>query len=194
MKSKKSLLISKKVLFALSIFALTVGTIPAHASSHAKTLKNLNATDIIFAQNMILHHQQASDMSKLALKNATSPSIKTMARKIIAAQGKEIGQMKYWLTATKSSMDMDHDMGGTNDMGMDGMLTGKEMKNLSSLKGNKFDKAFLESMIVHHQGALGMVSMLSGTKNAEAKALAKAITLAQSPEIASMRKMLKKLG
>ena len=73
--------------------------------------KNLGMNEIMFAQGMIPHHQQAIDMSNMALKNGASPEVTKLAKGIIAAQGKEISQLKYWLTATKSSMTMGHDMG-----------------------------------------------------------------------------------
>jgi uncharacterized protein (DUF305 family) len=65
---------------------------------------------------------------------------------------------------------------------------------LSALKGAKFDKAFLLAMIEHHQGALEMVTLLKGTKNSEAKKLAKDITRVQKAEIAAMKKLLVKLA
>ena len=178
----------KKSLIVLSAFALIFTATPAQASSHAKSLANLGAMDFMFAQNMIPHHKQAIDMSKLALKNGAGTEVKSMAKAIIAAQKREIAQMKYWLTATKSSTMMDH------NMGMSGMLTESQMKTLKSLKGSKFDKAYLEAMIAHHIGALEMVSYLDATKNAEAKKLAKDIKSGQSAEIASMKKMLAKLA
>jgi uncharacterized protein (DUF305 family) len=48
-------------------------------------------------------------------------------------------------------------------------------------------------MIKHHQGALEMLDLISDSKNAEAKALAKAIKSAQSKEITSMKLLLNKL-
>ena len=178
----------KKVLIVLSAFALIFTVTPAQASSHAKSLANLGAMDIMFAQKMISHHQQAIDMSKLALKNGAGADVKSMAKAIIAAQKREIAQMKYWLTSTKSPLMSDH------DMGMNGMLTERQMKTLKSLKGSKFSKAYLEGMIAHHMGALEMLSYLEGTKNSEAKKLAQDIKNGQSAEIYSMKKMLAKLA
>ena len=178
----------KKVLIVLSAFVLIFTVTPAQASSHAKSLANLGEMDIMFAQKMIPHHQQAIDMSKLALKNGAGKDVKSMAKAIIAAQKREISQMKYWLTSTKSPLMSDH------DMGMNGMLTKPQMKSLKSLKGSKFSKAYLEGMIVHHMGALEMLSYLDGTKNTEAKKLAKDIKSGQSGEIYSMKKMLAKLA
>ena len=76
---------------------------------------------------------------------------------------------------------------------MSGMLTVKELASLKSLSGTEFDRKFLQLMIKHHQGALEMLDLISDSKNAEAKALSKAIDSAQRKEITSMKQLLKKL-
>jgi uncharacterized protein (DUF305 family) len=174
----------KKIVLLLTVVSLPFFIQPASASTHAKSLKNLGMNEIMFAQSMAPHHQQAIEMSKLALKNTSSPEVKKLAKAIIAAQSKEKAQLKYWLTATKSSMTMDH------DMGMSGMLPESSMATLKRLKGSKFDTAFLKSMIAHHEGALEMVSMLDGSKNTEAKKIAIDIRAGQSAEITLMKKLL----
>ena len=176
----------KKIVLLLTLISLPFSANPASAGSHAQSLKNLGMNEIMFAQGMIPHHQQAIDMSNMALKNAASPEVKKLAKEIIAAQGKEISQLKYWLTATKSSMTMGH------DMGMGGMLTKKDLVALKKLKGSKFNTAFLKAMIAHHEGALEMVSMLDRTKNSEAKKIAIDIRAGQSGEITLMKKLLAK--
>jgi uncharacterized protein (DUF305 family) len=170
----------------LAVFSDGIVIAPANAISHAKTLKNLGMNETMFAQGMVPHHQQAIDMSNMALKNSSSPEVKKLAKAIISAQGKEMAQLKYWLTATKSSMTMDH------DMGMSGMLPDSAVTALKKLKGSKFDTAFLQSMIAHHEGALEMVSMLDRTKNSEAKKIATDIQKGQSSEITLMKKLLAK--
>ena len=45
---------------------------------------------------MILHHQQAVDMSKYADTNAKHQEVKDLARAVITAQEKEIADMKSW--------------------------------------------------------------------------------------------------
>ena len=176
----------KKIVLLLAVISLPFFVQPASASSHAKSLKNLGMNEIMFAQGMIPHHQQAIDMSNMALKNGASPEVQKLAKEIIAAQGKEIGQLKYWLTATKSSMTMDH------DMGMGGMLSKSDLIALKKLKGSKFDSAFLKAMIAHHEGALDMVAMLDRTKNSEARKIAIDIRAGQSAEITLMKKLLAK--
>ncbi len=177
----------KKIILLLTVISLPFFIQPASASSHAKSLKNLGMNEIMFAQSMAPHHQQAIEMSKMALKNSAGPKVKNLAKAIISAQSKEMAQLKYWLTATNSSMTMDH------DMQMSGMLTTKELASLKRLTGTQFDRTFLQLMIKHHQGALEMLDLISDSKNAEAKALAKAIKSAQSKEITSMKLLLNKL-
>jgi uncharacterized protein (DUF305 family) len=142
--------------------------------------------EIMFAQGMIPHHQQAIDMSNMALKNGASAEVKKLAKGIISAQQKEMSQLKYWLTATKSPMSMEH------DMGMNGMLSKSDLAALKKLKGSKFDSAFLKAMIAHHAGALEMVALLDGTEISEAKKIAGDILKGQSAEITLMKKLLTK--
>jgi len=176
----------KKTVFLLAIISLSFSSQSATASSHASILKNLGMNEIMFAQGMIPHHQQAMDLSNMAVKNSASPEVKKLAKGIIAAQGKEMGQLTYWLTASKSSMTMEH------DMGMNGMLSKSDLITLKKLKGSKFDTAFLNAMIAHHEGALEMIAMLDGTKNSEAKKIAVDILKGQSAEINLMKKLLAK--
>jgi uncharacterized protein (DUF305 family) len=170
----------------ISVLLLAVGVIlapnGANASTHAKSLQNLGMNEIMFAQMMIPHHEQAISMSETALKKSRNQAILKLSNQIKSLQGTEKSQLAYWLKATDSSMTMDH------DMQMSGMLTTKELASLKRLTGTQFDRAFL-----HHQGAIEMLDLISDSKNMEAKALAKAINSAQSKEITSMKLLLKKL-
>lgn len=61
-------------------------------------LKNKSGSefDKVFLEQMIIHHQGAIDMANLVLQKSTRPELLKLAEDIIAAQTKEINQMKEW--------------------------------------------------------------------------------------------------
>lgn len=68
--------------------------------SGMKQMQDINAsgnTDKDFAMMMTMHHQKAVDMAQIQLEHGKSPELKTMAKKIIAAQKKEIAQFDRWM-------------------------------------------------------------------------------------------------
>src|SRR4249920_2095383 len=67
-------------------------TAPAAAGDH-------NQADVMFAQMMIPHHEQAIEMAQLASTRASSADVKALAAQIQAAQQPEIDEMKGWLAS-----------------------------------------------------------------------------------------------
>ena len=64
-------------------------------------------------------------------------------------------------------------------------------QGLSNLTGDQFDAAFLEQMIIHHQGAIAMAQMVKATsKRPELLKLADDIITAQTKEINQMNSWL----
>lgn len=61
-------------------------------------------------------------------------------------------------------------------------------KQLEGLSGDEYDKAFIEMMITHHEGAVDMAELsASRAKHDEIKQLSQAIITAQDKEIADMK-------
>ena len=54
-----------------------------------------------FAMMMKIHHQGAVDMAEMELAHGKSPVMKAMAKKIVAAQKKEIAEFDRWLATQK---------------------------------------------------------------------------------------------
>lgn len=72
---------------------------------------------------------------------------------------------------------------GHNTMSMEDMS-----KQLEELSGDAYDKAFIEMMIDHHEGAVSMAKLAdTRAKHDEVKQLSKAIIAAQEKEIAEMK-------
>jgi uncharacterized protein (DUF305 family) len=140
--------------------------------------------ELMFAQMMIPHHNQAVTMSELALANSTNPEILSLATAIRDAQGPEITQMQSWLDQSNYS--------GTHagHMDMGGMLSDEELAKLAIAKGAAFDRLFLEGMIAHHEGAIQMAEMIEDSINSEVKKLFTNIVSSQSAEIEAMKALL----
>ncbi len=150
---------------------------------------NLNGSDSMFTEMMIPHHQQAVEMSDLALSKSTNPSVLDLAKRIKNAQSAEIIQMQSWIGSSESnSMMSDH-----SGHSMGGMLTDEELSKLESASGAEFDKLFLEGMIVHHEGAIDMSRMIKDTTTKEINAFGVNVVEVQSAEIREMKEILENL-
>lgn len=152
------------------------------------------AGDVMFAQMMIPHHQQAVEMADIALgKPSASPKVRELATQIKAAQDPEIAQMTDWLKAWGASTATSSGMGHGMDQGMGsaGMMSDVDLNALKAAQGADFDRRWLTGMIAHHQGAVMMANQVLGTtSDPQVKALAEAIVKAQTSEITTMQGLL----
>ena len=172
-------------------------TAPAAAPSAGSSagVSTFNEADVAFAQHMIVHHQQAVEMSALADSRASNAQVKELAGKIKAAQGPEITTMTGWLTQWgQPTAAPDSGGHGSGHESMPGMMSEADMKKLTDAKGSAFDKQFLTMMIGHHEGAITMANDESAKgSNPEAKALAGKIVADQQAEITEMKDLLTKV-
>ena len=150
--------------------------------------------DVEFMQGMIAHHAQAIVMSRMAERNGANPQVLKLSRKIDQSQVPEIDIMQQWLRRYNQFAP---DTASWHDMRMDGMLTNEELKVLETAKGVDFDRAFLNGMIKHHEGALKMVEDLFKSPGAgqevDAGVFANDVVTAQTGEIGIMRRLLTQL-
>ena len=164
----------------------------ASASASTDVAADHNDQDTTFAQMMIIHHEGAIEMSQLAVQRADNPEVVALAERIAEAQGPEIDEMTAWLGAWGEDISPDDhggmDMGG---MDMDGMSQEEMMTQLDGLAGDEFDRAFLDAMIAHHEGAIEMSEQqVADGQNPDAVALAEKIIEDQRAEITEMREIL----
>ena len=177
----------------------------SHPASASSTASSFNDADVMFAQQMILHHQQAIEMAQMAPSHTQNPKVKELAAKIEAAQAPEIKTMTGWLhawgkpvpSAMPGMMSTMPGMMGSPTPGMGGaavpgMMSPQDMSQLAAAHGAQFDRLFLQMMIRHHQGAVEMARIeLAKGINPAAKKLARQIETSQTAQIAQMQQMLK---
>ncbi len=146
--------------------------------------QSLAAADIMFAQMMIPHHQQAIDMALLAETHAGAEEVKKLAAEIKGEQSPEVELMKSWLSQEGVQVEIDH------SMTMPGLLSASQMESLAAATGDQFDKLFLLSMIEHHKGAIEMAQNVLTSTNVEVQILAESIILSQTEQIAFIQSLL----
>ena len=150
----------------------------------------LSSDEIMFLQMMIPHHQQAIDISDLALTISADPELLALAKDIRDEQAAEIVTMKAWLDAAGADLDPGHSMGH----GMGGMLSDSELTALKSATGKSFDVLWLKAMTGHHTGAIDMAAMIENATNADIKGFGQAIVTTQSAQNKQMAAMIKRMG
>ena len=146
--------------------------------THVSQESAFSSADIMFAQMMVPHHQQAVDMGTLAETRASNLAVKTLAARIKSEQTPEIAKMKGWLDIAGAGMS----------------ISDFEFTTLKSASGTSFDKLYLVAMIGHHEGAIVMAESVLNSKNSEVRALAEAIITSQTEQITYMKELLKSLG
>ena len=161
-----------------------------HVGHSSEASGELSSDEIMFLQMMIPHHQQAIDISDLALTISADPELLALARDIRDEQAAEIVTMKAWLDAAGADLDPGHSMGH----GMGGMLSDSELTALKSATGKSFDLLWLKGMTGHHDGAIDMATMIENAKNAEIKSFGEGIVASQSAQNKAMAAMIKRLG
>ena len=158
------------------------------SSSNDTTTASFNDADVMFAQMMIPHHEQAVEMADIARDPTVGASqpVTSLASQIKAAQDPEITLMKGLLTTWGRPVTPDD--GEDHGSMMKGMLTPQQLDELAALRGGEFDAAWAAAMIAHHEGAVDMADdVISDGTNPEIKTLAQTIVATQQAEIEQLR-------
>ena len=156
---------------------------------HHNSKGDYTGADIMFLQMMIPHHQQAVDISNLALKTSKDAELLALAKTIRDAQSAEIIQMTTWLKDSNTNPGLGYSMDG-----MGGMLNDAELSALNAETGSKFDILWLKGMIGHHDGAIHMTTMIRDASNPDIKTFGENVVKDQSAQITQMKAMLKRLS
>ncbi len=155
-------------------------------------------TDIAFAQQMSVHHQQAITMVEM-LGPDVAPDIAGMAAQIRSAQWREIGTLTGWLELAGAPPQQPV-AGGAHDhardhAGMAGMASDEDLTRLRNAQGTEREVLFLQLMIRHHQGGIEMAAAATDTTAVYAvRARAVSMIDGQRQEITLMTVFLDRRG
>jgi uncharacterized protein (DUF305 family) len=156
---------------------------------------SFTAADVAFVQRMILHHEQALEMTALVPSRTERGDLPLLAERLEVGQHDEIAQMERWLEerGELATAQYDHGEGSL----MPGMPTPREMSRLSAAQGAEFDELFLRLMIRHHEGAILMVEQLltagEGGQEPQIFQLARHVDADQRVEISRMKRVVAEL-
>ena len=174
--------------------AETTETTTATTEADGEISADYNDADIMFAQMMIPHHQQAVEMSEMLLAKEGIPAqVVEFAQGVIDAQGPEIDRMNAMREAWGQQPVTDSGGMGTMDEmgGMSGMMSQEDMTALEEAQGTEAARLYLEQMTAHHEGAVDMArDEVADGQNPHAITLAEQIINDQEAEIAQMQQML----
>lgn len=142
-----------------------------------------------FLQAMVPHHRSGIEMAEIALDRAEAPEVMKLAQAIRDTQGDEIELMER-IHQRLFDAPLEPDEGAHAALGLSmheaGMGHDEAMME-EFAKAKPFDRAFVDEMVPHHQGAVEMARvLLERTDDAELRKLGQAIIDAQQREIAAM--------
>ncbi len=140
-------------------------------------------SELEFIGGMAAHHQEAVESARVVLEKTERPQLREFAAGVIEVQQREIETLRGWLGAWYPDAP-------------DAPYT-PMMRALPDATPDESDRAFLEDMVVHHEGAIDMSRrFLNGKfeKRPETEALAREIIGAQTDEVATLRAWLEWYG
>jgi uncharacterized protein (DUF305 family) len=177
-------------------------------SSNAPVVPTAGSVDVGFAQDMSVHHQQAVEMAGWERDHSTDPVLVQLASDIETTQNSQVGRMQGWLDlwgaaqlplggrymAWMSEPTHDHG-GGAAVTTMPGMASPADLAALRAATGQDLDVTWLQLMLRHHQGAIGMLQYAADHAAVpQLRNLAAQMLKAQNFEIGYLTQLLAERG
>jgi len=174
--------------------AVIAAALIAGCGSSSPSTPKANAADKAFVAEMVPHHKLAVQMAQMAQTQGQHPQIKTLAGNIIDSQNGEIDEMTKLAPTIGATIDNQATGQMTPAMGQNAQALGMSMDamgmsmNMAQLRGAKpFDRAFIDMMTPHHQGAIAMAQAeLAKGQDPQLRNLATSIIADQTREVAQM--------
>ena len=148
-------------MFAMSVVTAGAFLVPA-VSVSAQSINDAQIASIVVTANQV-----DIDAGKLAQTKATKPEVKAFGKQMVTDHTGVNKQATALVTKLKVT-PQDNDTSKSLKQGGDDNL-----KNLRTLKGAAFDKAYVDHEVAYHQAVLDAVdkTLIPNAKNEELKAL-----------------------
>jgi uncharacterized protein (DUF305 family) len=161
------------------------GSSSSAGSGTSAASDDATVADVDFVAAMVVHHEQAVELARLADGRAADEELADLASRMQAAQAAEADAMRSWLGKRQSGGTGATDHG--HDVGMRGEISRSTLDRAAEIDGPAFDALFLAAMVAHHRGAVQMAEARLGRAGDPGVARwARAIATAQSLEIDRM--------
>lgn len=137
-------------------------------------MMDVEAFDLMFIDVMIRHHESAIAMAMVVLDESTDSILLGIAGDIIDTQSDEIARLQEWRDRwyrTSPALAM-HGMSEMDHLGMMGIMDADSASRLLRTAPEQAERAFVNAMILHHQGVTMLFEM--------------AVQHAEHPEIAGL--------
>ena len=184
----------RRALLALLLTALATGGVAACGSDDGDGPAGASATEEAFLKGMVPHHESAVEMAEIARERGQRREVKELAGAIIEAQNAEIAQMER-IYKRLTDEEITPDPAAHEELGLSQEQAGMHEGGAVMLEEARkdFDKAFIDEMVPHHQGAIRQASIiLEESQDEEMISLARSIVDAQSREIRQMNSWRKR--
>jgi uncharacterized protein (DUF305 family) len=169
-----------------AVLVAAIAIITITSSGGGDSTADAKATDGAFVVEMIPHHESAIEMAEIAARRGEHAEVRELAEQIASSQATEIGALER---AHERLFGQPASDGSHGTLGLPADEMGMHM-DASGLAGEKpFDKAFIDMMVPHHQGAIRMARIeLAQGEDPRLSDIAEAIIDAQTAEIAEMNR------
>jgi uncharacterized protein (DUF305 family) len=184
----------RRTVIALLLTALAAGGFAACGSEDEDGSTGASATEEAFLKGMIPHHESAVEMAEIARERGQHREVKGLAHSIVESQASEIAQMEQ-IYERLAGEEIAPDPAAHEELGLSQDEAGMHEGGAAMLDAARkdFDKAFIDEMVPHHQGAIRQAYiLLEESQDQEMIDLARSIVDAQSREIRQMNSWRKR--
>ncbi len=195
----------------LLLVGATGGLLVGRSTSSAVAVPAADSVDVGFAQDMSVHHQQATEMAAWERDHTTDPDLSQLSYDIESTQTAQIGRMQGWLelwgagaqpvgrqymtwmtSEAMPGMTMSANGGVPT---MPGMASAADLKNLRAATGKQLDVLFLQLMLRHHDGGATMLDYAAqNASQPQVRNLAAQMLSSQTAEADYMKQLLTERG